>query len=660
MHGDRLVDDYHWLRNRDNPAVRAYLEAENAYAEAVLAPTKPLQEQLYQEMLSRIKQTDLSVPYREGEFWYYTRTEEGKQYPIHCRKRGMLNAGEEVLLDLNLLAEGRSYLAVGVLGISPDGRLLAYSLDVTGSREYTLWVKDLETQALVAGPLEHAGSMAWAADNRTFFYTVEDAARRQYRVYRHRLGGRSELTYEEADQRFRVAVAASRSRRFVLLEVASHTSSEVRVLAATEPDAAWRLVAPRAPEREYDLDHHGDRFFIRVNDTGRNFRVVTAPVDSPGPEHWVEVLPHRDTVMVEGIDCFAGHWVAWEREAGLPKIRVAALDTGAVRYVGFAEPAYEAYPATNRQWDTTALRYGYESLVTPTSVFEYDVATGGSTLLKQREVLGGYQPAQYRSERLHAAAEDGTPIPISLVCRRDLPAGPRALLLEGYGAYGIPFPVTFSSNRLSLLDRGVVIALAHVRGGGELGRPWHDQGRMARKETSFRDFIAVARFLIGSGRTAPDRLGIEGGSAGGLLMGAVLNRAPELFRAAVLQVPFVDVINTMLDPSLPLTVGEYEEWGNPAIPEEYRVLRAYCPYTNLARQAYPAMLVRTSFHDSQVMYWEPVKYVAKLRTLKTDSNPLLLTVNFGAGHVGASGRYDRLREVAVDYAFMLDQLGLRA
>ena len=660
LHGERLVDEYHWLRDKDDPAVRAYLEEENAYADQVLAPTRALQETLYREMLSRIKQTDVSVPYRDGGFWYYGRTEEGKQYPLHCRKRG-LDQPEEILLDLNALAEGHPFMALGAFAVSDDGRLLAYSTDVTGYREFTLVVKDLATGAIVAGPIERAGSVAWAADNRTFFHAVEDDAKRFYQIWRHELGGGRELVYEEEDERFRVGVERTRSRRYLLLQSDSHTTSEIRFLPAGSPRTPPRLLVERLAERELEADDLGAGWLLRVNDTGPNFRVVRFPEGEFDPSRWVEVLPHRDEVMIEAIDSFAGHWVAWEREAGLARIRITRGADGAARYVEFPEPVYEAYPGPNAEWETGTLRYEYESPVTPGSVYDYDVAAGTSTLLKRREVPGGFDPSRYGCERRAVPAPDGTPIPVSLVFRREPPTGtPAPTLLTGYGAYGIPFPVGFSSNRLSLLDRGAMVAIAHVRGGGELGRRWHDAGRMAAKTNTFTDFIAVAEALIREGRTAPGRLVIEGASAGGLLMGAVTNRRPDLFAAVIAQVPFVDVINTMLDPSLPLTVGEYEEWGNPALPEQYAWIRPYCPYTNLDRRAYPAMLVRTSLNDSQVMYWEPAKYTARLRTLKTDGNPLLLVTNLGAGHGGASGRYDRLREVALDYAFVLWRLGLWA
>jgi oligopeptidase B len=662
LHGDTIVDDYFWLREKSDPAVRAYLEAENKYAAEMLAPTKPLQEQLYNEMLSRIKQTDLSVPYRDGAFYYYTRTEEGKQYPIFARKQGSLDAAEEVLLDVNELAKGQTFMGIGSFTVSDDGNLLAYSYDSTGFRQYVLRVKDLRTGELLPDKVEKTVSVTWAADNRTLFYTVEDHAKRPYRLYRHTLGAASDsLLYEETDERFSVFTRRTRSDAYLLLNISSLTTSEYRVLRADQPNGSWTLVAPRVAGQEYYVDHRGDRFYIRVNDTGRNFRLVTAPVATPGREHWQEVLPHRADVMLEGFDLFADYWVAYERRNGLDEIHVTDFRTGRKKSVSFPEPVYTALPSTNREWNTRLLRYSYQSLVTPSSVLDYDMQSGKSTLLKRTEVLGGYDPSRYTSERLYAQARDGTRIPLSLVYRKDVKKdGSAPLLLGGYGSYGVPRSPTFNSNRLSLLDRGFVVAIAHIRGGGDLGKAWHDDGRMMKKMNTFTDFIDAAEHLVAQGYTAKDRLVIEGGSAGGLLMGAVTNMRPDLFRAVVSHVPFVDVINTMLDESLPLTVGEFEEWGNPKKAAEYRYIKRYDPYTNIAAQAYPTMLVKTSFNDSQVMYHEPAKYVARMRTLKTDTNPLLLVTNMGAGHGGASGRYDRLREIALDYAFMLQQVGLAA
>lgn len=662
IHGERLVDDYAWMREKDAPAVRAYLEAENAWTAEVLAPLVGFRALLYDEMFARIKHADASVPYPEHGFWYYHRTEEGRQYPIHCRRAGGPDGPEEVLLDLNAMAEGRSYLALGTFVPSDDGRYLAFSTDETGFREYTLQVKDLATGRLLEETFTGTGSVAWAADHRTLFYTVEDSAKRKYRLYRHQLGtdpADDALVYEETDERFGIGVARGLSGRFVMLYSGSHTTSEIRFLEATEPAGAWRLLAPRVADQEYDAAHRGGQFFIRVNDTGRNFRLVTAPVETPDRAHWREWLPHREEVMLEDFDLFAGHLVLWEREDGMPQVHVVDLQTSEAHRLAFAEEAYEAYPGMNHVWDTTTLRFEYQSLVTPPSVYDYDLVTRARVRRKQKEVVGGYEPSEYATRRLHARAGDGTQVPVSLVYRKDRrDDAPMPLLLLGYGAYAYPYPIAFSAERLSLLDRGMAVAIAHVRGGGELGRPWHDAGRMAHKMNTFTDFLACADALVDEGWADPARLVAEGGSAGGLLMGVAVNLRPGRWRAVLSHVPFVDVINTMLDPSLPLTVGEFEEWGNPADPEQYQWIRAYCPYTNLRPGPYPAMLVRTALNDSQVMYWEPAKYVARLRTLQTNDAPVLLETNMGAGHGGASGRYDRLQELALDHAFILWQVGL--
>jgi oligopeptidase B len=647
------------LRDKQDPAVAAYLEAENAYTDAVMQLTTGLQEALYREMLGRIQETDESAPHRQRGFWYSTRTEEGKQYPLLLRRPVRPDAPPQLILDVNALAEGKPFMALGLAMVSDDDRLLAYSTDETGFRQYTLQVKDLEAGGLLPLRVEKVVTAAWAADSRTLFYTVEDEAKRSHRLYRHELGtDRHELVFEEPDERFNVYVGRTRSNAWLVLAVSSHTTSEVRLLPAAEPRGAWRLVAPRVQDQEYELDHQGGRFLIRVNDTGRNFRLVEAPVDSPGRESWRELVPHRPEVMLEGLDAFAGFLVLLEREGGLQRLRVLVGD-GSEHAVAFPEPAYALEPSANAEYDTRLFRYVYQSLTTPASVFDWDVDARQATLVKRQPVLGGYDPERYATERLFATAPDGVRVPISIVYRRDFARdGSRPLHLYGYGSYGYSMPASFSSNRVSLLERGFACAIAHVRGGGELGKPWHDAGRMAKKPRTFSDFVACAELLVAQGYTRPERLVIEGGSAGGLLMGAVVNQRPELFAAVVSKVPFVDVINTMLDESLPLTVGEFEEWGNPKLPEQYAVMRAYCPYSNLAPGPRPAMLVKTAFHDSQVMYWEPAKYVARLRTLKTDPRPLLLKTNLAAGHGGASGRYDYLREVAFDFAFVLTAVGI--
>ncbi|MCC7548056.1 MAG: S9 family peptidase [Burkholderiales bacterium] len=659
IHGEHRIDDYRWLQDKDSPRVRAHLEAENAHTKAVMAHTEGLQETLYREMLARIQETDMDVPYRDGPFEYYARTEQGKNYPILCR-RPVPGGAEQVTLDLDAMAQGHEYFALGAYDASPDAGLLAFSTDVTGFREYTLQVKDLRSGEILPLRVERARSVAWALDSATLFYVVEDEAKRAYRLYRHRLGSTVHaLMYEEADERFSIGVDGSRSRGWLFLTSHSATTSEVRCLSADRPEGAFALIAPRRHEHEYYVDHRGDEFYIVTNDRGRNFRAVTAPVSAPGEHNWRELVPHRDGVMLDGIDLFARHYVLHERRDGFPRLRVVRIDSGEGHDIDTPEQVCAVHAGANAEFDTDRFRFVYESLVTPDSVFDYDMDARSRVLLKQRPVLGGYDPSRYASELLHAAAADGTPVPVSMVYRRDMRRSQgQPMLLTGYGAYGYPHDVHFSSARLSLLERGVIVAVAHVRGGGEMGKRWHDEGRMLAKRNTFTDFIAAAETVIGQRYTTADRLVIEGGSAGGLLMGAVTNMRPDLFKAVVADVPFVDVINTMLDPSLPLTTGEYEEWGNPNDAQHYAVMRAYSPYDNLEAKAYPAMLVQTSLNDSQVMYWEPAKYVARLRALKTDTNPLLLRTNMEAGHGGASGRYDFLREIAFGYAFMLWQLGL--
>lgn len=660
LHGDIRRDDYFWLRVKTDPAVRAYLEAENKYADAVLASLTPLRERLYQEMLARIKQTDLSVPYLDNGWYYYTRTIEGQQYPIFARKRGSLTAQEQITLDVNAMAKGQTFMGIGAYEVSDDANLLAYSFDSTGFRQYVLRVKDLRTGALVPVHAERVRSVVWASDNRTLFYSVEHpVTKRSYQVYRHVLGTPEHtLLFEEKDERFSTYVSRSRSKHYLFMHVGSLTSDEQYFMPAYQPMSSWTMISPRKENREYSADHHGDKFYIRVNDTGRNFRLVTAPATDPREANWRELVPHRSDVMLNGVTLFANHLVRSERENGLPQIVITDMRTNETHKVAFPEPVYSA-GLSFAEWNTTVLRYRYQSLVTPSSVFDYDMNARKSTLLKETEVLGGYDRTRYTSERIWAKARDGTMVPISLVYRKDVARdGTAPMHLVAYGSYGSSSDVGFSSNRVSLLDRGVIVATAHIRGGGEMGKAWHEQGRMLNKMNTFTDFIDCAEHLIAHKYTSSERLVIQGGSAGGLLMGAVTNMRPDLFKAVISDVPFVDVINTMLDESLPLTVGEFEEWGNPKKKDEYDYMKQYDPYGNIATKDYPAILVRTSFNDSQVMYHEPAKYTAKLRAMKTDENPLLLVTNMGAGHGGASGRYDRLREIALGYAFLLWQSGV--
>jgi oligopeptidase B len=663
VNGHKMVDNYFWLRDKPNPEVRAYLEAENVYTDAVMKPTLPFQEKLYGEMLSRVKENDVEVPYREGEYFYYVRTEAGKQYPIRCRRKGSMDAPEEVILDQNELAKGQAFMSIAAFAVSPDGNLLAYSYDNTGFRQYTLAVKDLRTGQTLGDHAERVGSVVWANDNATIFYTQEDAvAKRQYRLYRHTAGmaGGDVLVYEEPDERFEVEAFKTRSQDYIFLISGSHTTTEARYIPAKDPMKEWKIVEPRKQGVEYYPDHNGQFFYLRVNDTGRNFRLVTAPVDNPGSANWHEVLAQNPDVMLDDVDFFKNYSVLYQRENGLPRIRVTDLRNGESKKIEFPEPAYAAYSYVNRVYDTTEFRYGYQSPITPASVYAYDMEKGTSTLLKQKEVPGGYDRSKYEVQQIYAPAADGVKIPISVLYLKGTKLdGKEPLYLYGYGSYGISIDMFFNSNIFSMVDRGVVTAVAHIRGGGEMGKAWHDAGRMMNKKTTFTDFISAAEYLTTTGYGSKDRLVIEGRSAGGLLMGAVLNMRPDLFHAALVGVPFVDVMNTMLDETLPLTVGEFEEWGNPKEKAAFDYMITYSPYDNVVAKNYPDMLVKTSFNDSQVMYWEPAKYVAKMRALRTDHNVLILKTNLSpAGHGGASGRYDRLHEAAFDYAWILGEMGI--
>jgi len=661
IHGTTLVDDYFWLREKTNPAVMAHLQAEDAYTMTMMKPTEALQAKLYKEMLSHIKQTDTNVPYRQGNHFYYSRTEEGKQYPIFCRKKGSLDAPEEIVLDVNELAKGQKFMGIGLFQPSDDGNLLAYSTDNTGYRQYVLQFKDLRTGELLPDRAERVTSFSWANDNKTFFYVTEDAVtKRSDKFFRHVLGSdKTDLVYEEKDELFDIGTGRSRDKAVIFLEAFSKTSTESRYLRADDPNGTPKVIIPRSPEHEYDVDYRNNLFYIRTNKGAKNFRIVTAPVSDPSEKNWKEFIAHNPAVKIEGINLFADHAVLSEWEGGLQQLEVVNFKTNKRNRITFPEPVYAAGLSTNREYNTSVIRYSYNSLVTPNSTFDYDMNTGKSTLLKQQEVPGGFDRNNYQSERVFATASDGTKIPMSMVYRKGVKMdGSAPLLLYGYGSYGASIPPTFSSSRLSLLDRGVIFVIGHIRGGGELGEEWRQAGRMMNKMNTFTDFIACAEALIKNKYTSKDRLVIQGGSAGGLLMGAVSNMRPDLFKAVVSQVPFVDVLNTMLDASLPLTTSEYIEWGNPNEKAAFDYMKTYSPYDNIAKKDYPAMLVKVSVNDSQVPYWEGTKLVAKLRTMKTDHNPLLLKVNFGAGHGGASGRYDALHETAFDYAFMLWQMGV--
>lgn len=666
VHGDTRTDNYFWLRDRNNPETIAYLEAENAYMRAMTKHFEGLEAKVYAEMLAHIKQTDLTVPVKRDQYFYYTRTEEGKQYRIYCRKHGSLDAAEEVLLDGNLLAEGQKYFQIGVFAPSPNHKLLAYSVDLTGEEAFTILVKDLESGTLLPVEIgDTSYSLEWADDNATFFYTIQDQSKRAYKIFRYTLGaaGPAEILHEP-DERFSLDVSKTSSRAYVLINSVSSLTTEVRCLAAAQPLGDFRVVLPRTPGIEYDLTHHGRYFYIRLNDGGaKTFRVIEAPIADPSPANWKEIAAARPAVTIESVTAFAGRLVFEERERGLVKLRIrefgSTAGTDESHYVDFPEPVYSAGLSGNAEFDTNILRFTYTSLVTPASVFDYNMATGERELKKQLEVPG-YDPSLYQCERIEARAPDGVMAPISLVYKKGFERNGQApLLLYGYGSYGISMDPAFSSDRLSLLDRGLVYAIAHVRGGGDLGKPWHEDGRLLKKMNTFTDFIACAETLIRERYTSADRLAIEGRSAGGLLVGAALNLRPDLFAVALAGVPFVDALNSMLDATLPLTVGEYEEWGDPSDKQFYDVIKSYAPYENVRAQAYPAMLITAGLNDPRVSYWEPAKWAAKLRALKTDGHTLLLKTNMGSGHFGSSGRYEYLKETAFNYAFLLDALGIK-
>ena len=663
-HGVVRVDDYYWLRERDNPEVTAYLEAENEYTRAVMAPTEALQETLFAEIKGRIKQTDMSVPYREGDYTYHTRYEAGREYPIYCRAPVGDDGGEQVLLDVNLLAEGHDFCQVSGRQVSPDQRLFAYGTDLEGRRIHTIRIKDLTTGETLGDELTGVTSnLVWANDSRTLFYTRQDPATlRWFQVYRHRLGAPQAddtLVYEEPDETFNCEVGKSRSKRYLLIASYQTLSTEYRYLDADQPDRSFAVFLPRERDHEYHLDHYRDRFYIRTNRHARNFKLMEAADGQWDPDRWVELIAHREDVLLGAFELFTNHLVVQERRDGLMHLHVRRWDGAEEHDIAFDEPTYDAYLSTNREPDTQVLRFGYESLTTPESTYDYDMVTRRRTLLKREEVLGGFDPSRYRAERLTATAADGESIPISLVSRvgttRD---GRSPVLLYGYGAYGISIDATFNSARLSLLDRGFVFAIAHVRGGQELGRRWYDDGRLGHKRNTFTDFITCAEHLVAERFTSAAHLFALGVSAGGLLIGAVCNMRPDLFAGAVAQVPFVDVVTTMLDDSIPLTTGEYDEWGNPHERAAFDDILAYSPYDNVEAKDYPSLLVLAGLHDSQVQYWEPAKWVAKLRALKTDTNSLLLKTNMDAGHGGVSGRYRQYRETALQYAFLLAQAGL--
>ena len=661
-HGNVRIDPYYWLKDRNNPEVIKYLEDENAYTKAVMAHTEALQERLYEELKGRVLQNDQSVPFREGNYFYYTRLVEGKNYPIYARKRGSLSAPEEIMIDANALAEGTPTFLIRAWDVSSAEDLLAFAVDTTGGRVSSIRFKNLRTGEMLPDVVPRAiGGIAWAEDNRTLFYTKPDSVTvRPYQVYRHRLGtlaATDQMVYEDKDETYYVGVFKTKSRTYIMIQSSQTMATEYSYIRADQPDAPFKVLIPRERGHEYSANHFGDYFYILSNDHAKNFRLMRTPVAKPGRDNWQEVIPHRADVLLEDFEFFRDYLVLTERKDGLVQLRVRPWSGTNEYYLDFGEPAYFAYVSTNREFDTPVLRYGYTSLTTPSSTYDYDMRTRQKTLLKRDQILGGFDPANYVTERLYTTARDGARVPVSLVHRKGI-VRPAPLLLTGYGSYGSSSDPTFSSDRLSLLDRGFVFAIAHIRGGSEMGRAWYETGRQLQKKNTFTDFVDVADDLVRRGYASPDRLFARGASAGGLLMGAVVNMRPELFKGVIAGVPYVDVITTMMDSTIPLTTGEYDEWGNPHDSTFYRYMLSYSPYDNVARVTYPNLLITAGLYDTQVLYVEPAKWTAKLRAMKTGNNRLILRTNMEAGHGGASGRYKRWRDVAFEYAFLLDLAGL--
>ena len=663
-HGDVRVDNYYWLKQRENSEVIDYLNEENDYTQAMMAHTEDFQKTLFEEIKGRIKQTDESVPYRKNGFFYYWRVEDGEQYGVYCRKKGSLTAEEKVMIDANKLAEGHNYFSLRGLQVSSNNSLLAYAVDTRGRRIYTLKFKNLENGEVLKDTIHDVtGNVAWANDNRTLFYSKHDPKTlRSYQVYRHVLGddpANDHLVYEEEDETFSSRVFKTKSNKFVMIASRHTLIDEYRFVSADNPTSEFRVIQPRERNLEYSVDHYQDKFYIRTNWNAKNFRLMATPVTATTKNHWTEVIAHHDDVLLSGFEIFKDHLVVSQRKNGLMQLRVRSWSSGQEHYLAFDEPAYLAYQTNNYEFDTPVLRYAYTSMTTPKSVFDYNMVTHEKTLLKQDEVLGGFQSTDYETDRLEVVARDGTKIPMSIVYRKGTKkTGKNPLLLYGYGSYGASMDATFSSPRLSLIDRGFIYVIAHVRGGQELGREWYEDGKLLHKKNTFTDFIDCGRFLVDQNYTTPDKMFAMGGSAGGLLMGAVMNLAPDLFHGVVARVPFVDVITTMLDDSIPLTTGEYDEWGDPNKKDYYDYMLSYSPYDNVQAKDYPHLLVTTGLHDSQVQYWEPAKWVAKLRAIKTDRSDVLLKTNMDAGHGGASGRYKRYEETAFYYAFLLDHAGI--
>lgn len=664
-HNDIRIDNYYWLNDRNNKDVINYLEEENAYTKSIMEPTNNFKDNLFNEMVSRIKQTDLSVPYQIRGYWYYTRYEEGKEYPIYCRKTDHQDAKEEIMLDVNSMATGYDYYDVAGMSVSPDNTLLAYGVDNVSRRKYTLYVKNLITGEIYKETVPNTdGSYVWANDNKTLFYDVkDDETLRTYQIKKHSLGNEAEkdqVVFTEEDVTFNCGVYKSKSEEYIFIGSYSTLTSEIYFMDAANPSGTFKSINPRERNHLYYVEYYNNYFYITTNIKSPNFKLVKAKVNETEPSKWEEVIPHRKDILLDGIDIFKDYLVISERKNGLTQIRIKSWDNKTDEYISFKENTYSAYPSVNPDFNTNILRYSYTSLTTPNSVYDYNMDTKEKTLLKQQEVVGGYDPEQYTSERIFVKTSDGTMVPVSLVySKKTTPGINTPLLLYGYGSYGASMDPYFSSVRLSLLDRGFIFAIAHIRGGQEMGRQWYEDGKLLNKMNTFTDFIACAEHLINLGYTSPQHLYAMGGSAGGLLMGAVVNMRPDLFNGIVAQVPFVDVVTTMLDESIPLTTGEFDEWGNPKDPEYYKYMMSYSPYDNVVAQNYPNMLVTTGLHDSQVQYWEPAKWVAKLREVKTDKNKLLLFCEMEAGHGGKSGRFERLKEIAMEYVFLLDLEGIK-
>jgi oligopeptidase B len=665
IHGHTRVDEYFWLNDRENPEVIKYLTDENTYTKAIMADTDTFQAKLYKEMRSRIKEDDTSVPYKDNGYWYYTRYEEGKEYAIHCRKKGSMEGAEEILLNENELAEGHDYFSAGGLTVSDDNKWLSFSIDTVSRRLYTIHFKNLETGEILAESIPNSeGGVAWAADNKTVFYAKKDLQTlRTPEIFRHVVGtaaSTDKLIFTEEDDTFNCSVWRSRSKAKIFIGSYQTVSTEYRMLDASKPEGEFVLIEPRSRDHEYSVTDFGDKLYIVTNLDAKNFRLMEAPVKSPGRKNWKEVIAHRPETLLEGVEMFKDFMVLEERTNGLSMLRIRKQSTGEEHYVNFGEAAYTTYLSTNREFDTDKLRYGYSSMTTPWSTFEYGMATKERTLLKEQPVIGTFKKENYTTERIMATATDGTKVPISIVYRKGVKKdGSAPLLLYAYGSYGASMDAYFSSTNLSLLDRGFIYAIAHIRGGEEMGRQWYEDGKLLKKKNTFTDFIDCGEHLIKSGYTSKGKLFAMGGSAGGLLMGAVVNMRPDLWKGVVAAVPFVDVVTTMLDESIPLTTGEYDEWGNPNVKEYYDYIRSYSPYDNVEAKEYPNMLVTTGLHDSQVQYWEPAKWVARLRDRKTGDNLLLLHTNMDAGHGGASGRFESLKETALEFAFIFKLMGIK-